>query len=248
MKKQHLIMFSMLMVCSATVWSNEMQAATAAAPASPQPTSTQLKTQMDRDSYAIGVDLGRNIKVRGVEVNADVLLLGLKAGLANTQTLMTDAEIQQTLSALQKQVLQRREAELNTLKTKNKATGDAFLAANRTKPGVVTLPDGLQYKIIQAGNGAQPTDKDTVTVNYVGTTIDGKEFDNSYKRGQPVTFPLAEMIPGWIEVLKLMKAGSTWEVYIPAALAYGEQGAPPFVGPNEVLIFKINLISVQKAQ
>lgn len=244
MKKQHLMMFSMLMVCSASVWSNEMQAATV----SSQPAAVQLQTQLAKDSYAIGVDLGRNIKVRGVAVDPDVLLSGLKAGLNNTPTLMTDAEIQQTLSALQKQVLQRREAELNTLKTKNKATGDAFLAANRTKPGVVTLPDGLQYKIVQAGNGVQPTEKDTVTVNYVGTTIDGKEFDNSYKRGKPVTFPLAEMIPGWIEVLKLMKAGSTWEVYIPAALAYGEQGAPPFVGPNEVLIFKINLVSVEKAK
>lgn len=125
-------------------------------------------------------------------------------------------------------------------------TGDAFLAANKQKPGVVTLPDGLQYKIIKAGNGPQPTDSDVVTVHYVGKLIDGTEFDSSYKRGQPATFPVSGVIPGWTEALKLMKTGSTWELYIPASLAYGERGAPPIIGPNETLIFKVSLLGINK--
>ena len=128
----------------------------------------------------------------------------------------------------------------------NKQKGEAFLAANKRKPGVVTLPNGLQYKVLVAGNGKRPTKSDIVTVNYAGTLIDGTEFDSSYKRGQPATFPVAGVIPGWTEALQLMKEGSTWELYIPASLAYGEMGAPPAIGPNETLIFKVELISVGK--
>lgn len=129
---------------------------------------------------------------------------------------------------------------------KSKAEGEAFLAANKKKPGVVTLPDGLQYKIITQGTGPQPSDADTVTVDYSGKLIDGTEFDSSYKRGQPATFPVQGVIPGWVEALKLMKVGSTWELYIPSSLAYGEQGAPPVIGPNQTLIFRVTLISIQK--
>lgn len=127
-----------------------------------------------------------------------------------------------------------------------KNPGEAFLEANKQKAGVVTLPDGLQYKVIVEGTGAQPTDADVVTVNYSGTLVNGKEFDSSYKRGEPATFPVSGVIPGWTEALKLMKVGSTWELYIPPALAYGEQGAPPVIGPNETLIFKVQLISIKK--
>lgn len=130
--------------------------------------------------------------------------------------------------------------------TKNQAAGDAFLATNKKKPGVVTLSDGLQYKILNKGDGKSPTDTDTVTVNYEGKLIDGTEFDSSYKRGQPATFPVNGVIQGWTEALKLMKPGSTWMLFIPASLAYGEQGSPPAIGPNETLIFKVNLISINK--
>lgn len=128
---------------------------------------------------------------------------------------------------------------------KSNMTGDTFLAENKTKPGVVTLPDGLQYKVLVEGNGKQPKDTDTVSVNYAGTLIDGTEFDSSYKRGQPTSFPVNAVIPGWTEALKLMKVGSTWELYIPAALAYGAQGVPPVIGPNQTLIFKVELLSIQ---
>jgi FKBP-type peptidyl-prolyl cis-trans isomerase FklB len=131
--------------------------------------------------------------------------------------------------------------------TKSQTDGQAFLAANQKKPGVVTLPDGLQYKVITEGSGSKPTINDVVTVHYVGTLIDGTEFDSSYKRGQPATFPVAGVIAGWTEALQLMKAGSTWELYIPANLAYGERGAPPVIGPNETLIFKVQLIDVKKS-
>jgi len=129
---------------------------------------------------------------------------------------------------------------------KDKAAGEAFLAANKNKPGVVTLPDGLQYKILVEGQGETPNRNDIVTVHYAGTLIDGTEFDSSYKRGQPTTFPVLGVIPGWVEALQMMKVGSTWELYIPANLAYGEQGAPPVIGPNQVLIFKVQLIDVKK--
>jgi len=123
-------------------------------------------------------------------------------------------------------------------------TGDAFLAANKEKPGVVTLPGGLQYKIISEGTGQKPTANDSVTVDYAGTLIDGTEFDSSYKRGQPATFPVNGVIKGWTEALQLMPVGSTWELYIPATLAYGSAGAPPAIAPNQALIFKVHLISI----
>lgn len=129
----------------------------------------------------------------------------------------------------------------------NKMEGDAFLTANKSKPGVVALPDGLQYKIITEGTGPKPTDSDTVIVNYEGRLINGTVFDSSYKRGQPVTFQVVGVIPGWTEALKLMKVGSTWELYIPATLAYGEQGASPMIGPNQTLIFKVNLMGINKS-
>lgn len=134
-----------------------------------------------------------------------------------------------------------------TATTSGTNAGEAFLSTNKAKPGVVTLPDGLQYKIITEGKGEKPTINDVVTVNYAGKLINGKEFDSSYKRGEPATFPVSGVIPGWTEALQLMPAGSTWELYIPASLAYGEQGAPPSIGPNETLIFKVQLISVKKS-
>jgi FKBP-type peptidyl-prolyl cis-trans isomerase FklB len=133
---------------------------------------------------------------------------------------------------------------MQTSQSDQTTAGAAFLAANKTKPGVISLPDGLQYKVITDGNGPQPTSNDTVTVNYAGKLINGTEFDSSYKRGQPAIFPVNGVIPGWVEALQLMKVGSVWELYIPASLAYGAQGAPPAIGPNETLIFKVELLGI----
>lgn len=138
------------------------------------------------------------------------------------------------------------QAQTQSPEVTNKMLGNAFLTANQNKPGVVTLSDGLQYKVIVAGKGQKPTDTDVVTVHYAGTLINGKEFDSSYKRGEPASFPVNGVIPGWVEALKLMKTGSTWMLYIPSTLAYGEAGSPPAIGPNETLIFKVNLIEIKK--
>jgi len=137
--------------------------------------------------------------------------------------------------------------QMQTDAQKNLKAGQTFLQTNKTKPGVVTLPDGLQYKIMKNGTGQKPGLTDTVTVHYAGTLIDGTEFDSSYKRNEPATFPVAGVIPGWTEALQLMPVGSTWELYIPANLAYGDQGAPPTIGPNQVLVFKVQLLDVKKA-
>lgn len=131
-------------------------------------------------------------------------------------------------------------------KNQQALSGEAFLNANKNKPGVVTLPDGLQYKVLSPGTGPKPALTDTVTVDYAGRLVDGTEFDSSYKRGEPATFPVNGVIPGWVEVLQLMPVGSTWELYIPANLAYGERGAPPVIGPNQTLIFKVKLIDIKK--
>ena len=142
--------------------------------------------------------------------------------------------------------LRQENKQMQAVQMHNKMLSDAFLANNRTKPGIVTLPDGLQYKIISQGNGAQPQANDIVTVNYAGTLINGQEFDSSYRRGQPATFALNGVIPGWREALQLMRAGSTWELFIPPELAYGAQGVAPSIGPNQTLIFVVNLIDVKK--
>jgi FKBP-type peptidyl-prolyl cis-trans isomerase FklB len=130
---------------------------------------------------------------------------------------------------------------------KNRQIGEAFLKKNKANPGVVTLADGLQYKVITPGSGPKPTDQDVVTVEYAGKLIDGTEFDNSAKHGGTIDFQLGQVIPGWVEALKLMQPGSTWEIYIPSDLAYGEAGAPPSIGSNETLIFKVKLVSFKKS-
>lgn len=155
----------------------------------------------------------------------------LSIGVLNTNAFATDTQT----------TTNQTQATMN-----NKSAGDAFLEANKSKKGVITLPDGLQYKIIKQGNGPRPTTSDIVTVHYAGKLIDGTEFDSSYKRGQPATFPVSGVIPGWTEALQLMGKGSVWELYIPASLAYGAAGAPPVIGPNETLIFKVDLIDVKK--
>jgi FKBP-type peptidyl-prolyl cis-trans isomerase FklB len=202
-----------------------------------------LKNQKEKVSYIIGMDIGGNLKKQSIDIDQSILVKGIKDGLAGAKPLLTDQEIQETMIAFKKEVLAKREE----IAKKNKADGEAFLAENKKKEGVKTLPSGLQYKVIKAGIDKKPKADDTVTINYRGTLIDGTEFDSSYKHGQPVTFPvLGRIIPGWREALQLMGEGAKWQIFIPSNLAYGERGAGIVIGPNATLIYEIELISIQE--
>jgi FKBP-type peptidyl-prolyl cis-trans isomerase FklB len=205
-----------------------------------------LKTEKDKVSYIIGVNIGRNLQKQSVEVDPDLISRGMKDVASGTKLLMTDEEMKATMASFQQEMMKKHEEEVKKAAEKNKAEGEAFLAANKKKPGVVTLPSGLQYKVITEGKGKSPKATDTVTVNYKGTLIDGTEFDSSYKRGEPATFPVNGVIKGWTEALQLMKEGSKWELFIPPDLAYGEKGAGNAIGPNETLIFEVELLSFKE--
>ncbi len=211
----------------------------AATTASPKPDSP-LKTQKDKLSYAIGMQVGGTISRQGIEVDPNVLLEGLKDAMAG-KPIMTEEDVRATMMQLQSDML----AKQKQAGEANKKEGEAFLAANKAKPGVVTLPDGLQYTVIKEGTGPKPSASDTVTVNYRGTLINGKEFDSSYKRGEPAKFPVNGVIKGWTEALQLMPVGSKWQLFIPAELAYGERGAGADIAPNSTLIFEVELLSIQ---
>jgi FKBP-type peptidyl-prolyl cis-trans isomerase FklB len=202
-----------------------------------------LKNQKDKISYIIGMDIGTNLKKQSIDIDSNILAKGVKDALAGTKPLLTEQEIQETMMAFQKEMMAKQEE----IGKKNKKEGEAFLAENKKKEGVKTLPSGLQYKVIKAGTGKKPKLSDTVTAHYRGTLIDGTEFDSSYKRGQPATFPVSGgMIPGWTEALQLMEEGAKWQLFIPSNLAYGERGAGGVIGPNATLIFEVELISIQE--
>src|SRR3989339_935978 len=211
-----------------------------------QQSGKSLKTQKDKISYSIGADIGNNLKKQSIDIDPNFLTMGLKDAYAGNKTALTDEEMKQVIMEFQQEMMAKQEETNKKSGDKNKADGEEFLAKNKTKPGVKTLPDGLQYKIITEGTGAKPKATDVVVVNYAGTLIDGTEFDSSYKRGQPAAFPVNGVIKGWTEALQLMNVGSKWELYIPSALAYGEQGAGGTIGPNSVLIFTVELIDIQK--
>jgi FKBP-type peptidyl-prolyl cis-trans isomerase FklB len=206
----------------------------------------QLKTQKDKVSYVVGLDMGNSLKRNMIDVDIEILVTGIKDALSGAKPLMTEQEMKETITALQKDLQAKQQDQIKALSEKNKKEGEAFLAENKKKQGVITMPSGLQYKILTDGKGKSPKATDTVTVNYKGTLIDGTEFDSSYKRGQPATFAVNGVIPGWTEALQLMKEGSKWQLFIPSNLAYGERGAGGAIGPNAVLIFEVELISIKK--
>ena len=204
-----------------------------------------LKTNQDKVSYGIGVDVGRNFKRQEIEVDPDLLLKGLKDGLSDGKLLLPEGELRRIMNTFQSELRQKQTQAMRIAAVENKKIGDAFLAENKTKPGVVTLPSGLQYKILTAGNGKMPTDADTVECSYRGTLVDGTEFDRS-EPGKPATFKVGGgVIPGWTEALKLMPVGSNWQLFIPANLAYGARGAGRDIGPNATLIFEIELVAIK---
>ncbi|MFZ0738603.1 MAG: FKBP-type peptidyl-prolyl cis-trans isomerase [Candidatus Acidiferrales bacterium] len=209
-----------------------------------------LKTEKDKLSYAIGLNVGKslqnNIQKDSLDIEPAILARAVKDVLAGGETLLTDDEAKAIITALQTDLRQKQEAKMKELGDANKKEGDEFLAANKAKEGVVTLPSGLQYKILIAGTGPKPTASDTVICNYKGTLLDNTEFDSSYKRGKPATIPVGHVIKGWTEALQLMPVGSKWQLFIPSDLAYGERGAGGTIGPNATLIFEVELISIQE--
>lgn len=204
-----------------------------------------LKDQRDKASYSIGVNIGSGIKANALDLNTDALMAGVQDGISGAKPQLTDKEREETLMAFEQDMMKKETERLKELAEKNKKEGTAFLAANKAKEGVKTLPSGLQYKVLAEGNGAQPKPTDQITVNYRGTLLDGTEFDNSYKRGEPATLQLNGVIKAWSEALPLMKTGAKWQLFVPADLAYGEKGAGRAIGPNSTLIFEVELLSIK---
>ncbi len=213
------------------------------APARAQETQI-LKTQTDMESYAMGVEIVRNWKRQGIDLDLDVVMRGMKDVQAGNRLLLSDTDLRTAMGMFTSELRRKQtEARLMTQQD-NKKKGEEFLAQNKTKEGVVTLPSGLQYMIIKAGKGEKPTDANTVECNYRGTHIDGTEVESSYRKGGPEAFKVSQVIPGWREALKLMPLGSKWELFIPPELAYGQRGSGQ-IGPNETTIFEIELVAIE---
>ena len=197
------------------------------------------KTDDEKFSYAIGYQIAESVKRQGMEVDVDSLIQAIRDDLTGTPLRISQPEMQAAVVAYQQKKFEE-------LSDKNQKAGKKYLAANKKKPGIVELPSGLQYKIVEEGSGEKPVSSDTVKVHYRGTLIDGTEFDSSYARGEPVTFQIANIINGWQQALILMSEGAKWQVFIPPILAYGSGGAGQNIGPNATLVFEIELVSIEK--
>ncbi len=207
---------------------------------------TVLKTEKDKVNYGIGVSIGKNFKQQGIQVDLNLVMKGLKDELTGKKLLMSEDDIRKTMTAYQQELRQKQMEERNKAGLENKKQGEAFLAENKKKEGVVTLPSGLQYKILKAGEGKKPTPEDEVEVRYRGTLINGTEFDSSGSETR--TFKIAQVIPGWREALPLMPVGSKWQLVIPPDLAYGERGMGQVIMPNSTLIFEVELVDIKAAE
>lgn len=205
--------------------------------------SKALKTDKDKISYILGINMGEHFKRDSIDINVDILMKGFKDALSGAKPMLSEEEMGAAMTKFQQELAAKQMEKAKAIGEKNTKEGGAFLEANKKKDGVITLKSGLQYKVITEGTGKMPKESDTVTTHYRGTLIDGTEFDSSYKRNEPVSFQVNGVIPGWTEALQLMKAGSKWQLFIPPDLAYGERGAAP-IGPNATLIFDVELISV----
>src|SRR5450759_4079896 len=208
-----------------------------------------LKTRKEKFSYALGMNIGtgysQGLKKQSVEFDPNLVSQGLKDAMSGGKTRLTQEEAQAVLTEVQTEAKKQQQEKMQQAAAANKTEGEAFLAANKAKDGVVTLPSGLQYKILTAGTGPKPTASDSVVCNYRGTLINGTEFDSSYKRGEPATFPVSGVIKGWTEALQLMPVGSKWQLFVPASLAYGDRAASNLIGPGATLIFEVELVSIQ---
>lgn len=207
--------------------------------------ASPFKTEKETISYTLGMTVGRSLKMQSLDVDVDVFLQGMKDTLSGGKTLLTEQQVADTMRALQQKMRAQQQQRMKELAEKNKQEGEAFLAENAKKEGVVVLPDGLQYKVLTEGTGPTPQQADTVMVNYRGTLVDGAEFDTSAKSGGPVPLTINDVVKGMQEALKLMKVGSKWQVFIPSALAYGERGAGAHIGPNAAIVFDVELVSIK---
>jgi FKBP-type peptidyl-prolyl cis-trans isomerase FklB len=218
-----------------------------AAPAAkaPQAPAGALKTEKDKVSYSIGVEFGTSLRSQGIEIDPDTLVKGLKDVMTGAKLQITDDELKQVLTALQEELRLKAEEAKNALSAKNKEEALAFFPVNAKNEGVTTLPDGMQYKVLKAGTGPKPKESDVVTVQYRGTLLNGTEFDSSFSTGQPATFQVGGLIPGFREALLMMPVGSSYQFFIPSNLAYGENGVGEVIGPGAALIFQIELISIE---
>jgi FKBP-type peptidyl-prolyl cis-trans isomerase FklB len=217
---------------------------TACAQETASESDTTLDSMTDKVSYSIGLNLGRSLSSQEVEVDMDVLARGIRDGMGDAEALMTDEEIQQTMTDFQQEMVAKQQAKREEMATQNKTEGESFLAENKAKDGVMTTDSGLQYMVMEEGDGPKPAPTDQVTVHYKGTLLDGTVFDSSYDRGQPATFPLNAVIPGWTEGVQLMSVGSKYKFWIPAELGYGPNGQGPVIGPNATLVFEVELLDI----
>jgi FKBP-type peptidyl-prolyl cis-trans isomerase FklB len=220
-------------------------AKTRRAPAARSQAAPALTTQKDKFSYALGMNLGTSLHRQSVPVDPNILLRGLKDALAGGKTQLSEDQAKAALMEVQTEMRKKQQEQMQQAGETNKKEGETFLAANKSKEGVVTLPSGLQYKILTQGTGPKPTASDSVVCSYRGTLINGTEFDSSYKRGEPATFPVSGVIKGWTEALQLMPVGSKWQLFVPSDLAYGERPPGPEIGPDSTLIFEVELLSIQ---
>jgi len=207
----------------------------------------KLDTQTNKASYSIGIQMGSQMAPIKDLLNQDAIMMGFKDIMSGTEPKLTLEEMQTVMQEFQKTIAEKQQAKKTAMSASNDAEGEKFLSENKTKEGVITTESGLQYKVITAGTGATPKATDTVVTHYSGTLINGKVFDSSYKRNSPATFPVNGVIKGWTEALQLMKGGAKWQLFIPANLAYGERGAGANIGPNEALIFEIELLEIKKS-
>ncbi len=203
-----------------------------------------VQSEQHKISYSLGYNIGRDFSQKQLDVDPDVLMRGMRDALSGSTTALSEDEMRQAMMDLQKKMLGQQQQQVKQLAETNEQAGKAFLAENRQKEGIKTTMSGLQYKVISKGTGKKPGPNDKVTVHYRGRLLDGTEFDSSYQRNKPATFPVGGVIPGWTKGLQLMKEGAKWQLFIPAKLAYGEKGAGPMIGPNSTLIFDVELVSI----
>ncbi len=204
----------------------------------------ELKDLRDKVSYSIGLNIGKDFKQQDIDIDPNLLAQGIQDAVSGAEPQLTEEQIQETITAFQTEMMGKQEKKTKEMSEKNLKEGESFLAEHAKEEGVIALPSGLQYKVIEEGTGPKPQPTDTVKVNYEGKLPDGTVFDSSYKRGEPATFPVTGVIPGWTEGLQLMKEGAKYEFVIPPSLAYGERGAGPVIGPNSTLIFTVELLKV----